>query len=324
MSTPSMGRANGGQINDRKSFDSATADTNGIAALYFYQQLDCLDRLAYKVAADFFQRPQAYTDLDGAAAEQRPLSEILAKLHARSGHDENYPSSAQRDQIFHAIFGRGGSESAPEAGDFPPLRNALLQAATKYAERAVETGVEMLLDRVKAAARPLTELLTGATGSSTIWSRTVLAQLTNDTCYRILQSRSVAAIFGITSTVPGTWPYTMDSNGTKLVDAVATQLGYHQEPEQRPLRRQLFSDLQWTALSGAEALVQVIRFRENSGDDEVLSLATSCYTWAAALSSLNTSLGLHPVPAEHATTDGHVAATSASGIAVYGAPRKSA
>jgi len=311
----------GTQITDRDSFDKVTAGDNGVAALYFFQQLDCLDRLAYKVAADFFNRPQHYTAVDRGDTGGPPLREILARFHARAGHDEFFPSNAQRDQIFLAIFGRGGDESAPENGDFPQLRDALLCAATKYAERAVDSGVDMLLDRVKAATRPLNELLTGTSGDSTIWSRSVLAKLAEDISYRILRSTAVAVVFGIEKAPPSSWPYALNPDGTKLVEAVCAQLADKKQPSQYPLSRQLFSDLQWTALSGAEALARVIEFRETSSNADVLQLTNTCYTWAAALSSLNSSLAHHPAKHAHAPGDAPAPAPPMTAIPVYGAPR---
>src|SRR5215472_16379296 len=96
------------RIKDRKTFEDVTKDPHQLAALYFYQQLDCLVDLAHRISYDFFKRPQNYIDLGQVPASGAPpksVSLILAELHARFGYDELFPSNDQRDEIFIPIFG---------------------------------------------------------------------------------------------------------------------------------------------------------------------------------------------------------------------------
>jgi hypothetical protein len=48
------------RIKNLQSFQDATKEPRQIAGLYFYQLLDCLVDLAYKISADLRKRPQLY------------------------------------------------------------------------------------------------------------------------------------------------------------------------------------------------------------------------------------------------------------------------
>ena len=152
------------KISDLNSFNGVTGDPHQVAGLYFYSVLDCLVDLAYKVSSDFFKRPQLYLDLGPIPppANVGPtFSSILAKLHTRYGSDEFLPSAAQRDEIYLPILGRDAGYSTDEEGDFPRLRDELIQAAAAFAERVFDTGAEMLRERVRTTHRPFREYLTG-------------------------------------------------------------------------------------------------------------------------------------------------------------------
>src|SRR5438105_1872793 len=143
-------------IHDLASFNNAADEDREIAAIYFYQQLDVLPHLAYKVSCDFFERPELYVTVDGRSPDG--LSELLARLHARYGADETVPSDSQRDAMFLPILGSGGRRTFPagvspskEKGDFPAIRDELLKAAQAFAERAVDSGIDMLRERIRDA-----------------------------------------------------------------------------------------------------------------------------------------------------------------------------
>jgi hypothetical protein len=185
------------RIHDLESFNQTTGEGHEVAGLYFYQQLDCLVDLAYKVSCDFFKRPHLYVKVDG-------LSETLARLHARYGADETLPSDSQRDAIFVPIFGSGGERTHPsgasadlETGNFPALRDDLLKSAQAFAERQSDTGVQMLQQRVKDAQKPMEQYLNGLEGDSVRWSRfNALPRLTEKVSYTIVRSEGIATVFG--------------------------------------------------------------------------------------------------------------------------------
>ena len=274
-------------------FQAVTGDPHQIAGLYFYQQLDCLVDLAHKVSRDFFMRPQFYINLGEVTknnkkdAKPRLLRQLLAELHGRFGYNELFPSNAQRDEIFRPIFGSGGAYSGIAAGDFPRLRDALIGAATAFAERVFNTGEGMLRERFLAALKVFAQYLKGVQGDSVKWSREdALFGLTENFAYTILRSHGVAGIFGIDAPPGPYWPYTEDANGDKLVEAISRQLKSTDRADAHIVTREEILNAQRAALRGAEAIAMVIDFCEPAETSDIDNLITRCYTWGAALLSL--------------------------------------
>jgi hypothetical protein len=319
------------RIHDLGSFNQTTGEGHEVAGLYFYQQLDCLVDLAYKVSCDFFKRPHLYITVDGLSETVDGLSETLARLHARYGADETLPSGAQRDAIFVPIFGSGGERTLPsgvfadqDTGDFPALRDELLMSAQAFAERQSNAGVQMLGQRVKDAHKPMAQYLNGLEGDSVRWSRFhALPTLTENVSYTILRSGGIAAVFG-TPAPTRDFPYVEEFAGQKLVENIWKQLAGIEHPV---LNRDLISNLQRLALRGAEAIATIIDFQENLSNSDLDLLITKLYTWDAALWGVKASAA--PQVATGAPPDGATppaqAATSsptAAGMGtVYGAPR---
>jgi len=291
------------KISDLNSFNKATGDPRQVAGLYFYSVLDCLVDLAYKVSYDFFQRPHLYIDLGSTqheASTSAPFSLILAKLHAQYGSNEFLPSTVQRNEIYLPIFGRVAGYSTDEEGDFPRLRDELINAAAAFAERVFDTGVEMLRERVRSTHRPFQEYLIGLQGDSVQWSREfALPQLTDEVSYTILRNKGVAGVFGIDKPPSGSWPYTEDSNGDKLVEAISKQLMWTNQPKDMCITREHFSNLQRVALRGAEAIATIIDFQETLGNSDLDLLITKCYTWGATLMSVSS----HPKTAQQTAAE---------------------
>jgi len=288
------------RIRDLTSFNAVTEEPHQVAGLYFFSMLDCLVDLAYKVSHDFFRRPHLYTDLRQPHGDQMlaTISPTLAKLHARYGSDETVLAKSQRDEIYRALFGKK-STVTDEDGDFPRLRNELVNACAAFAERVFDTGVEMLRERVRTTHRPFHEYLTGLLGDSVRWSKEqALSGLTEKMSYTILRNKGVAAVFGISLIPKEDWPYVEDSNADKLVEEIAKQLRWPDKTDEmhtaeysqrKYITREHISNLQRAALRGAEALAAIIDFDERSTDQDLDILITKCYTWGSALLSLNAS-----------------------------------
>lgn len=296
-------------ISNLNDFNAVTGDPRQVAGLYFYSVLDCLVDLAYKVSYDFFKDPHLYINLGRtkpAVSTSPTLSSVLAKLHAQYGSNEFLPSTAQRDEIYLPIFGRVGGYSTNEEGNFPRLRDELINASAAFAERVFDTGVNMLRQRVITTHRPFQEYLNGLQGDSVKWSKEfALPELTEGNSYIILRNEGVAGIFGINKPPIEDWPYTEDSNGDKLVEEISKRLMWGDHPEGMYITREHFSNLQRAALRGAEAIATIIDFREGLGaspkekEDNVDQLITKCYTWGAALLSLSSMRETaQPTPAE--------------------------
>jgi hypothetical protein len=268
------------RITDQRSFQALTAEPHQIAGLYFYNILDCLVDLAYAITQDFFNRPHLFTDLGGIAPK-------MAKLHVRYGKDETLLSKDQRKLIFSSVFGEAKGQ-LDDQGDFYRLKHELIDAATAFSERVYDTGEDMLRERVRTAHRPFKEYLNGLLGDSIRWSKEEsLAWLTEEVCYPILRQGKVASIFGIAKTPLDNWPYTEDANADKLVEELAKRFKGGNGTT-TPLTREHLSNLQRTALRGAEALAAIIDYEENGTTiDDLNLLILKCYSWGSALKSIH-------------------------------------
>lgn len=305
------------RIHDFASFKAVTAEPRQVARLYFYAMVDPLIDLAYKVSCDFFKRPHIYTKLGKASTgegKSKPLSAILAELRARSGSSEFFPSVDQRSEIYAAIFG-GAASSAPMQDDsFPRLRDELIKAATAFAERAVDTGMDMLRERVRITVRSLIDYLTGLQGDSLKWSADeALLRLTEDVSYTILRNNGVAGVFGIATAPNEKWPYAEDSNADKLVEAISKQLASDTAMGGRRNTRESCSTLQRAAVIGAEAIALIAEFDERK-DDNLDQLIARVYTWGSLLSAIDAER--RPAPS---TIGARVGTSSLGGTNLYNA-----
>jgi hypothetical protein len=310
------------RIQDRASFEKVSSfqaappeDHRRIAGIYFYLMLDCLVDLAYKVACDFFARPHLYTKLGDASLPQE-----LARLRARCGSDERIPSREQRDAIYFPLLGQTGSMVNGD-GDFPRLTTELNEAAAAFAERVFDTGVEMLRERVRTTHRPLQEYLEGIQGDSLTWARDeAFPEITEGLAYKILRDEGVVAVFGVSAAPVKKWPQTADSNGDKLVAAIAQELVRQDDPPSLRVTRERFSNLQRTALRGAEALATILDYDESLSDEDQDVLITKCYTWGSALRSQAPPPVVAAQPAANGLPELTKGALTEEALTAYAAP----
>jgi hypothetical protein len=276
-----MSQSHSYRITDLQSFEKATEEPRQIAALYFYHVLDPLVDLAYFVSTDWRQRPQFYRDLG-----QPSIAQTLAEFNARYGTRIDSLSPDQRNQIYVPIFGNWNGSPSNGSNSFSGLRDSLIRAATAFAQRAVDTGVEMLKEGVRSAHRPFKDYLLGMQGDSIRFSRKALADLTEKTCYPILRNQAVAAVFGIAKTASSQYPYATDPAEDLLTEEISNQLA-SVDSSQTAMTRAQISSLQRTALRGTEAIAAIIDFEEaaTSGADLDLMI-TRLYTWGTSLATI--------------------------------------
>jgi len=242
-----------GTIRDLDSFNQVTGNPRQIAGVYFYWLLDPLIDVAHGIAKAFFSCPQYFTALGDAH-----VVEDLARLAARYGADERVPSREQRAVVYGALFGGPGTPADGQPG-FEQAREEVAQAATAFAQRAVDTGLGQLRDDIRRKVRKLKDFLDTLRGDSVNWSaEQALPAVTEGLAYQILRNRGVAAVFNGIPAPAATWPYAPDANGDKLVEAACQQLAWDGQASWgaagHRLTRQGFSDLQQAAITGAEAI----------------------------------------------------------------------
>jgi hypothetical protein len=300
-------------ITNLLSFQDTTATPRQIAGLYFFQLLDCLVDLAYKVSADFRKRPQLYRDLG-----QPSIAETLAQLNAQYGTEINFLSGSERNEIYLPIFGSGSGSSTNGTDSFSRLRNDLVRAATAFAQGASDEGILIFRQGVRTSVAPFADYLLGLQGDSVLLSKDVLADLTEKTCYPILRKQEIAAIFGISKLVDVDYPYATDPAEDLLVEQISGQLTWQVDnTAQILLTRESISNRQRAALRGAEAIATIIDFglEQTPSDADVDLLSAKCYTWGTALASLNGQVRVSQTPVEPITP---VGTTSSKPITSYG------
>jgi hypothetical protein len=134
---------------------AAAAQTNDafstlVGRLYGLWSLDCLIDIGYAVSVDFAARPQLYLSND--------IPDSIVQLRTSYGMTANFPNTAQRQSIMMPIFGRSDAlkpDASNGSAPFQIARNKFLDAVKAFAERAVDTGIAMLEERVRSAAIPL-------------------------------------------------------------------------------------------------------------------------------------------------------------------------
>jgi hypothetical protein len=301
------------KIDNLDSFNGATSDPHQVAGLYFFYTLDCLIDLAYKVSRDFYDKPELFTDLgsdkytDLGDAQGVKLTTILARLHARYGTDEKFLNKKQRHAIYCALFGNSASmeSSTDEEGDFPNLRDELIEACALFVE--TKFGDEASLrENVRQKHILFKEYLNGLKGASVEWSREgALSDLTERVSYRILRNDKVSAVYGIIrKEAREQWPYDFDAKADILVEKISEWPMRPEKSEEmdadgkheryKHISREQIANLQRAAIEGARAIATVIDVEGKSIDADVDQLITRCYTWGTALKYLSPQKAVEP------------------------------
>jgi hypothetical protein len=274
-------------ITDEVSFEALTSDPRQIAALYFYLQMDHVVCAAYRASLDAVDQTYRYTSL-----RNKGTAGSLARLRARYGHDEQVPDRVQRAAIYLGAFGETAVHSDRTTGEytFPDLRDALLNACAKYAERVYDTGVDLLLASVRTAHLLMQAFLLGQHGDSLVWSvEETLGGVTRQLTYPLLHDPGLSAVFGITTPPAREWPFREDANADKLLEQMDRQLPASPEagPDMpAPITRASSSNRQRAAIRGAEAIAAILEFPPGGPVDQLIDLTSKCYLWATSLNSL--------------------------------------
>lgn len=250
-----------------------------VGRLYSIWTLDALVEIGYAISVHFITRPQLYLSDD--------IPDAIVDLRMAWGTDARFPNTAQRLALMTPIFGRSDG-LAPDASTgtapFHVARKKLVDACIAFSERAVDTGIAMLKDRVRSALVPLrahfdamAEL--GNAGKSLRLTATLQMGPVSNTAVSILLSPDVAKVFSV-SPADAKWPFnSTDPNGAKLIESAGAQLPLGQEYK---LGYTKFILLQRVAQEGERALIRVINVNPES-DDDLLTLISQVYTWGTSL-----------------------------------------
>jgi hypothetical protein len=244
-----------------------------IGRLYGIWTLDCLVEIGYAVSFDFIIRPQLYLSND--------IPDAIVDLRMSYGTNAHFPNMAQRQMMMMPILGRSDGlipDASTGMAPFHVARKKLFDACSAFSERAVDSGLAMLKERVRSAVVPLRAHFEALEGKSLRLTITQQMQPISDTAIRILRAPEVARVFS-TSPADAAWPFdSTDPNGAKLVENAGAKLMQQQEYQ---LSYTKFILLQRVAQEGARALPLVLT-TDLSSEDELLALITQVYAWGAS------------------------------------------
>jgi hypothetical protein len=244
-----------------------------VGDLYARWTLDCLAEIGFAVSMDFIARPQLYLSSDIPAE--------IVDLRIAWGTDARFPNTAQRQAMLLPIFGRSDGLSPDATASTAPFhmaRKKFVDACIAFSERAVDTGIAMLLDRVRSALVPLRAHLDGLDGQSFRLTAQQIQDL-SDTVIGILRSADVAKVFGV-SPADALWPFdSIDPNGAKLVENAGLTLSLAPECKLSYTR---FILLQRVAQEGGRTLSEVL-VTDPTSEQALLDLITHGYTWGTSL-----------------------------------------
>ena len=243
------------------------------ANVYTRWVLDALVEIAYAISVDFVNRPQLYQGPD--------IPDFIVDLRMSYGNLKSVPNTLQRQALMMPIFGRSDGlkpDATNGSSSFQMARKKLIDACIAFSERAVDTGIPMLKDRVRSALIPLRSHLDGIQGRSFDLGGKQIFEIFSAVNV-ILIAPAVTQVFGIPQINAG-WPFlSNDPNGAKLVEAAGIALGM---PADYKLSFTRFILLQRVAVEGGTALTLVLT-TDPTSDTQLEALITQCYTWGTSL-----------------------------------------
>ena len=194
------------------------------------------------------------------------------------GTEAQFPNTAQRQAMMMPGFGRSDGlkpDASVGTAPFHTARKKLIDACIAFSERAVDTGVAMLLERVRSAIVPLRAHFQALAGKSIRLSGGQMNASSN-TVVSILVAPSVAKVFSVSPAVTQmAVPASDDPNGAKLVEIVGTTLPL---PQDCKLSYTRFILLQRVAQEGERTLPLVLTANLDKEQD-LLALISQAYTW---------------------------------------------
>lgn len=242
-----------------------------IAVLYQRSVLDPMVETARAISQDSVRRPRHYR------AVPENVAGILEGFRIRTGSNPEWPSAAQRAQLYAGIFD----------DTFRSTSMDLRYAVVAFTEHATETSSDPLEDRVRDAAIAFRGSL------NAVEERAVsLADSETGPVFRsaieVFRNREVTGAFGLQPAPGRSWPF----DGALEADGASTDSAFLIEEIQRALGFQptitesLFIILQRVAYYGAMTIAGVL---DDATDwntaDWVRALVRNAYGWEKALES---------------------------------------
>jgi hypothetical protein len=257
---------------DKTSVEGASQSSRSpIAVLYQRSVLDPMVEVARAISHDFVRRPRHYRRIP------EKLAAILDGFRIRTGSNPEWPSAAQRADLFAPLFGNS----------FRSTSTDLRRAAVAFTERKIEINPDPLEDRLRNAAVAFRAYLKPIEGQA-------VSAADNETgpafgsAIEVFQNTEVASLFGLPPAPGGNWPL----DGALEADVSSADGAFLVEEIQRSLvlpsaiTQHQFILLQRIAYYGALTIAGVLE--DGAARNEaawVRALVRYAYGWETALQS---------------------------------------
>jgi hypothetical protein len=285
MQTPTA--RNGPRTSAASRTQKAASDPDGevsrrrsdTANLYELSTLEIIPALGTIMAKTFEANPKQFKNVPSNIAA------ALAKLHYRTGHDEQYLESGQRHNLVRPLLGTSdGIRDADRSAPFHQAAISLRQAAVDFVQRSFDTGERQLRNAFRDAAKTLYAYLTnveGAVASNALGRlETHFADVVS-----VLRNSEYCGGLGLPPAPPGPWPRFGDFNG----DGAALV----EELSQRAIADDLSASV-WTSAGdfvivqrvanyGAATLDEILVDPGMDGDDRADEAINVAYRWSTAI-----------------------------------------
>jgi hypothetical protein len=244
-----------------------------VGDLYTRWTLDGVTEIGYAVSLDMIVRPQLYQSND--------IPDTVIALRMSYGTAVDIPNTVQRLAMMMPIFGRSDvlkPDASITSSAFHVARKKLIDAAIAFSERAVDTGIASLEDRVRSALVPLRSHFEGLSGKSFRLSYGQM-KAESSNVIDLLTSPGIARVFGVNA-ADKAWPLgSNDPNGAKLVEAAGAALPLASDYKMGYTK---FNMLQRVAVEGGRALTTALGPAPDS-KQELPTLISQLYLWGTSL-----------------------------------------
>lgn len=256
---------------------------NDTANLYELFTLEIIPGLGTIMAKTFETNPKQFKNVPP------DISAALAKLHYRTGHDEHYLESGQRQNLIGPLLGTSdGIRDAERSAPFHQAAIGLRQAAVDFVQRSFDTGERQLRNAFRDAAKTLYAYLTNVEGAV---ASNALGRL--DTHFTdvvsVLGNAEYCGGLGLPPAPSSAWPRSgdFDGDGAALVE----------ELSQRAIADDLSTSV-WTSAAqfvavqrvadyGAATLDEVLLDPGMDGDERADDVINVAYRWWTAIRDYN-------------------------------------
>jgi hypothetical protein len=242
-----------------------------IAALYQRAVWDPIVEAARAISYDFVRRPRHYR------AVPEKLASILEGFRIRTGSNPEWPSAAQRADLFAPLFG----------DTFRAASTDLRCAAVAFTERSAEMNPDPLGDRVRDAAAAFRGYLKAIEGRVASSADSETGPVFHG-AIEVFRNTEVARLFGLPPAPGGNWPLDgpleadrASADGAFLIEEIQRLLGIRSA-----LSQHHFILLRRVAYYGALTIAGVLGDTADwKGTDWVGALVGNAYGWESALRS---------------------------------------